>query len=164
MGILETIPHRITGPAAWVGSEMRDAPDLWLYTLSADEIDALDTAAAQYLAQNRDIADITAASFPLGAMAPVVDQLSKTLLRRHGFMVLRGLPIKRYDQRTAAAIFCGIGAHLGSARSQNAAGHILGHVRNVGADPTNPNARIYQTAVRQSFHTDSADIVALLWR
>ncbi len=118
MGILETIPHRITGPAAWVGSEMRDAPDLWLYTLSADEIDALDTAAAQYLAQNRDIADITAASFPLGAMAPVVDQLSKTLLRRHGFMVLRGLPIKRYDQRTAAAIFCGIGAHLGSARSQ----------------------------------------------
>ena len=68
----------------------------------------------------------------------------------------------RFDQLTNAAVFCGIGTHLGSARSQNAAGHILGHVRDIGRKANDPKARIYQTAERQSFHTDSADVVALL--
>ena len=62
----------------------------------------------------------------------------------------------------SAAIFCGIGAHLGSARSQNAAGHILGHVKDVGLDVNDPNVRIYQTTARQTFHTDSTDVVGLL--
>jgi hypothetical protein len=76
--------------------------------------------------------------------------------------VLRGLPVDRLSQEVAAAIFCGIGAHLGRARSQNAAGHILGHVRDKGADANDPNTRIYQTSARQTFHTDSADAVGLL--
>ena len=76
--------------------------------------------------------------------------------------VLRGLPIGGYSQEFAATVFCGIGAHLGSARSQNADGHILGHVRDVGANPDDPNVRIYQTSARQTFHTDSADVVGLL--
>jgi len=41
-------------------------------------------------------------------------------------------------------------------------GHILGHVRDVGASSSDPDARIYQTAERQTFHTDSADVVGLL--
>ena len=56
--------------------------------------------------------------------------------------------------------------HLGSARSQNAKGHLLGHVRNLGdhLDPFgNPaKTRIYQTRDRQLFHTDSTDFVGLL--
>lgn len=63
---------------------------------------------------------------------------------------------------THVAIAEGIGAYLGRARSQNAQGHILGHVRNIGADPNDPTARIYQTSARQTFHTDSADVVGLL--
>ncbi|MEQ9126603.1 MAG: TauD/TfdA family dioxygenase, partial [Alphaproteobacteria bacterium] len=49
-----------------------------------------------------------------------------------------------------------------SARSQNAKGHILGHVRDLGRDPNDPTARIYQTTARQTFHTDSTDIVGLI--
>jgi hypothetical protein len=41
-------------------------------------------------------------------------------------------------------------------------GHILGHVRDTGADASNPNTRIYQTSQRQTFHTDSCDVVGLL--
>ena len=62
----------------------------------------------------------------------------------------------------ASTIFFGIGAHLGRARSQNADGHLLGHVRDIGADSRDPNTRIYQTRERQTFHTDSADVVGLL--
>ena len=55
-----------------------------------------------------------------------------------------------------------LGAHLGSARSQNARGDLLGHVRNVGLDAADPSVRIYQTDRRQTFHTDSSDVVGLL--
>jgi len=40
---------------------------------------------------------------------------------------------------------------------------VLGHVRDLGRDAVNdPTARIYQTAERQTYHTDSCDIVGLL--
>jgi hypothetical protein len=110
----------------------------------------------------RDVGEITADAFPLPTFAAHLASLSNTLLNGHGFEVLRGLPVATYTQETAATIFCGIGAHLGRARSQNAAGHILGHVRNIGADANDTNTRIYQTAERQTFHTDSADVVGLL--
>ena len=91
-----------------------------------------------------------------------LEALREKLIDGIGFELLRGLPVEHYTQAMAATIFCGIGAHLGSARSQNAAGHILGHVRNTGADARDPNTRIYLTAERQTFHTDSADVVGLL--
>jgi hypothetical protein len=51
---------------------------------------------------------------------------------------------------------------MGSARSQNAKGHVLGHVRDLGLATEDPNVRTYQTTERQHFHTDSCDIVGLL--
>jgi len=35
-------------------------------------------------------------------------------------------------------------------------------VRDIGANPNDQNTRIYQTSQRQTFHTDSADVVGLL--
>lgn len=155
-------PERIDSPAAWRGADMAADPSIWLTELSEAEIAELEAAAAHYLSLGRDIGEISADAFPLPSLAPRLLKLRETLIGGRGFEVLRGLPVERYDQPTAAAIFCGIGAHLGSARSQNAAGHILGHVRDTGADAGNPNVRIYQTAQRQTFHTDSADVVGLL--
>jgi hypothetical protein len=45
---------------------------------------------------------------------------------------------------------------------QNADGHLLGHVRDLGLSSQDPNTRIYQTRERQTFHTDSCDVVGLL--
>ncbi len=162
MSILDQIPERLTGPAAWTGTEMAAAPERWVRDLSADEIAELEAAAAHYLSLGRDIGEISAEDFPLPTLAAHFKSLRDTLLNGHGFEVLRGLPVDRLTQERAAAIFCGIGAHLGSARSQNAAGHILGHVRDTGADAADPGTRIYQTAARQTFHTDSTDVVGLL--
>jgi len=141
---------------------MAARPNDWLIHLSPPQIAELEAAAATFLALGRDIGEIAADAFPLPRFSAHLTALSDKLLRGIGFEVLRGLPVDRYDQQTAAAIFCGIGAHLGRARSQNAAGQILGHVRNIGADPTDPTTRIYQTSARQTFHTDSADVVGLL--
>jgi hypothetical protein len=67
--------------------------------------------------------------------------------------------------RQAAIAYWGIGAHLGEACSQNAQGHVLGHVKDLGRDYHDPLARGYQTSARLPYHTDSTDIVGLLcWR
>ncbi len=159
---LADLPDAFTGPSAWLGADMAARPEVWLYTLSDADIADLESAARHFLALGRDVGAISKDSFPLGPFAEHVAQLKAKLLSGVGLEVIRGLPIARYSQEFAATIFCGIGAHIGSARSQNAQGHILGHVRDVGADPKDPNTRIYQTSERQTFHTDSADVVGLL--
>lgn len=160
--ILAEIPEKITGPAAWLGRDMQDRSDEWIVTLSSDDVAELEAAARHFLSLGRDLGEISSADFPLPSFGAHLARMKEKLLHGIGFEVLRGLPVERYDQLFAATIFCGIGTHLGSARSQNAQGHILGHVRNTGASSRDPNTRIYQTAERQSFHTDSADIVGLL--
>ena len=63
----------------------------------------------------------------------------------------------------APTAYWGIGTYFGSARSQNAKGHLLGHVYDLGgSSATNPNLRSYATSERQNFHIDRCDVVALL--
>lgn len=155
-------PKSIVRPSAWIGEELEQSSDLWLKTLSSQEINELAFAADTFIESNRNIGEMSKDDFPLPHLGERLNNLKKTLLEGIGFEVLRGLPVAEYSQEKAATIFCGIGAHLGKARSQNAMGHILGHVRDVGADAADPNTRIYQTMERQTFHTDSADVVGLL--
>ena len=84
------------------------------------------------------------------------------VLNGRGFVLLRGLPVERWTKREAAVAFFGLGTHLGMARPQNAQGHVLGHVKDLGLASDDPNIRIYQTRERQTYHTDSCDVVALL--
>jgi Taurine catabolism dioxygenase TauD, TfdA family len=155
-------PAQIDILSAWRGEIMAAHPQRWVVELSVDHVAELESAAVRFLANTKEIGEITKDGFPLPSFGPHLERLRITLIQGIGFEVIRGLPVARYSQEMAAAIFCGIGAHLGSARSQNAMGHILGHVRDIGADANNPNTRIYQTAQRQTFHTDSADVVGLL--
>ncbi|KAE9628677.1 TauD/TfdA family dioxygenase [Parasedimentitalea maritima] len=141
---------------------MADNPDAWLYQLSSEDIADLENAARHFIALGLDVGEISKETFPLTTFTTHARDLSKILLNGVGVQVLRGLPIAGYSQKFAATIFCGLGAHLGSARSQNAQGHILGHVRDIGGDVNDPNSRIYHTCERQTFHTDSADVVGLL--
>lgn len=59
--------------------------------------------------------------------------------------------------------YMGLGTYLGYFISQNGRGHVLGHVKDVGDDPTQiDKVRIYRTTARQFFHTDDGDVVGLL--
>src|SRR3979409_2556636 len=73
------------------------------------------------------------------------------------------MPVEDRPIAESATAYWGIGSYFGSARSQNAKGHLLGHVYDLGGQSaTNPNLRSYATAERQSFHIDRCDVVALL--
>lgn len=160
--LASALPDYLQGPSAWTGSQIQAHEGEWLVQLSPHTVAELEDAAQGYLSSGRDIGAISKADFPLAEFGAHLTTLKHKLIHGIGFEVIRGLPVDKYSQDMAAAIFCGVGAHLGSARSQNAQGHVLGHVRNVGADPNDTHTRIYQTRARQSFHTDSADVVGLL--
>ncbi len=152
----------INGPSAWIGEEIATKEQEWLTSFTEPEIIELEQAAKYFMDSGGDIASLSKESFPLPTLATKLDALRIELVKGRGFEVIRGLPVNTYTVEQAAIIFCGIGTYIGSARSQNAMGHILGHVRDVGADANDPNSRIYQTSERQTFHTDSADVVGLL--
>jgi len=89
-------------------------------------------------------------------------QIRAELIDGRGLAIVSGLSVADHEPNTTAVAFLLVGALLGSLRSQNAAGHLLGHVTDVGADVNDPTTRIYQTNQRQTFHTDSTDAVGLL--
>jgi hypothetical protein len=131
--------------------------------LAPREIAEIESATKALVARDADIAALKAADFPLPTLgARLKARVGDEVLNGRGFLLLRGLPVERWTMREAATAFFGLGAHLGSARSQNGKGHVLGHVQDLGLDVADPNVRIYQTHERQTFHTDSCDIVGLL--
>jgi Taurine catabolism dioxygenase TauD, TfdA family len=156
------LPPIQTGPAAWYGPDMLANEDMWLKRFTKDEIAELEAAAEPLISQDFDIATMTSGDFELPTLEAKLLELSRELIQGRGFALLRGLPVANYNEREAVTIFYGLGTHLGSARSQNAKGHLLGHVRNLDLNSKDPNVRIYQTEKRQTFHTDSTDVVSLL--
>ena len=155
-------PDHLNIPAAWIGSKLTASPERWTHVLSPSEISEIESAANGFLLQKTDIGQISPDSFPLPRFGSILKAVRTELQDGLGFSLISGLPVEGYSIEMAATVFCGIGSHLGSARSQNSKGHILGHVIDVGADSKDPNTRIYQTSERQTFHTDSSDCVGLL--
>ncbi|NDZ18058.1 taurine catabolism dioxygenase TauD [Variovorax sp. WS11] len=160
---LDTPPARIGGPTAWKGRDMGAEPDRWLFRLSDDELTEIDAAVGHVRQSRLALGDITPETFRLPRLgARLKHLLQHQLLHGPGFALLRGIPVDRYSVEQAAIAYLGIGSYLGTFRSQNAKGHLLGHVRDLGLDIREKGTRYYQTTRRLDYHTDSCDIVGLL--
>ncbi len=158
------LPPRQIKPSAWYGPDWVGRENEWLTVLSKVEISELEAAAERWNASHKtgNAETMVVRDFTLPTLAPKLLELREELIHGRGFALLRGVPTGTYTEREAAIIFCGLGGHLGLARPQNAQGHLLGHVRDMGMTSRDPNVRIYQTNERQTFHTDSSDVVGLL--
>ena len=155
------LPQALTGAAAWYGPAMAARSD-WIEPLAAAELAELAAASQPWLAPGLALSGLTRAGFALPSLAPRLARIGAELQHGRGFVLLRGLPVAGWGRRRSAVAFYGLGAHLGHARPQNAQGELLGQVMDLGLASTDPRVRIYQTRERQTFHTDSADIVGLL--
>ena len=133
----------------------------WIRHLTEGEIREIHLAVGRVERKGLDIAGITRGDFPLPGLAPELARIREELLRGRGFALMRGLPVRGRSMWQIATAFWGIGTHLGEAISQNAKGHLLGHVKDIGHDPHNPEHRLYATRARHRFHTDSCDLVGL---
>jgi len=160
-----TLPPEIGDASAWYGPDLKGRTD-WIEHLSEAEIAEVESATNELekeLAKSSvDLTSIKREDFPLPTLGRRLRRLLDEVLNGRGFVLIKALPIERWIKREAAIAFLGIGAHLGNLRMQNAAGHLLGHVRDLGRSSFDPETRIYQTRERQTHHTDSCDVVGLL--
>ncbi len=147
------------GPAAWTAKEMRGRDD-WIVPLDASDIAELTIAVEASRAV--PIVELTRDDFALPALGMKLEQIEHEVVAGRGFVLIRGLPVDKFDPETVARMYYGIGTRIGDAVPQNAAGHLLGHVKDIGQDPHNPEHRVYATNFRHQFHTDSCDVVGLL--
>ncbi len=162
MMVAHSLPGPIEGASVWYGSQVAENPQTWCFALDDADLVELQQAAERFLDTGADISEIRAAGFALPRLSARLAAWHERLVNGAGFALLRGLPVDEWPRAVSAAAFYGVGAHLGLARPQNAQGHMLGHVIDMGLDAKDPRVRIYQTHARQTFHTDSCDIVGLL--
>jgi TfdA family taurine catabolism dioxygenase TauD len=158
---LLTLPPEMQRPSAWYGPKMRTSRD-WIEHLSETEIAEVERATKLLANAQVDITSIRRVDFPLPTLGKRLQRILDDTLNGRGFALIRSLPAERWTKLESAIAFFGIGAHIGAALPQNAKGHALGHVKDLGLSSNDPVTRIYQTRERQTFHTDSCDIVALL--
>jgi hypothetical protein len=151
----------IDTPAAWTGRAMAGRRD-WTHVLTPAEIADLDRAVAHARALEKPLDALTHDDFPLTGLARTSERWLDVLEHGAGFLLVRGVPVERYGERDTTLAYWGLGLHLGSPISQNAAGDRLGHVRDIGVAERDPSVRLYKTRERLGFHTDGADVIGLL--
>src|SRR3989441_8101557 len=134
----------VVGPTVWYGDQLASRND-WIRHFSAAELEEVAEAVRAYRAREAALSEISPATFPLPALGPVLRAVLTELLEGRGFIMLRGLPLERWASDERAIAYLGIGSWLGRPRSQNAKGHLLGHVKDLGLDIRDSNVRYYST-------------------
>ena len=151
----------VSGPAVWYGRDLQPRTD-WIRHFSAAELAELDAAVRSFRAGGTPLTEISPGTFPLPALGKSLAGILKEMLEGRGFAMLRGFPVDRYTREEQAIAYLGLGSWFGRARSQNAKGHLLGHVKDLGLSIADPKVRYYQTNRKLEYHTDSVDVVGLL--
>jgi hypothetical protein len=146
----------IDGPAAWTGSEIQNDAS-WIRRFDAAQVEEIHAALAQAKKAGARI-PFGPERFPLPRVAAYLDGILDEVENGRGFVLLRGIPRERYTDEECELLYWGLTSHLGTPVSQNARGHLLGHVRDEGREIGDPNARAYQTSGRMDFHTDMLPI------
>lgn len=162
LAAMSTIPERpVEAASAWRGAEQARRTD-WIRRFTAKEIAELEAAAGHAGGTGKPLEELGREDFPLPTLSRTAVAWMGELDRGRGFLLLRGLPVARWGDALSALVYYGLGLHMGTPVSQNAAGDLLGHVRDTGADPDDPSVRLYKTRERLGFHTDGADVIGLL--
>lgn len=163
----EELPKRIEGSTVWNSEDYRGEANAskWIHTWTDEEINQLEQAATVWRDSGRELGEIERSTFPLpSSLIGTLHRLRERLVHAEGFYLFRGLPTNRWGPHLTAIAYLGLGSYLGNVVSQNGKGHVLGHVKDLGNDPTQiDKVRIYSTNARQFFHTDSSGgLVGLL--
>jgi hypothetical protein len=156
-----TLMQPVADPAGWRPEEITAGED-WVYCFSDDELSEILKAAASVESSGKALIDVRRADFLLPKTEASLADIYDELKHGRGFVQMRGLPVAEMSRPLAAIVFWGIGTYFGTALSQNAQGNMLGHVKDIGKDYSDPLVRSYQTKAAMAFHNDACDMVALL--
>ncbi|MFJ9366099.1 TauD/TfdA family dioxygenase [Nocardia sp. NPDC101769] len=151
----------VESPAVWHGADLGD-PAEWATVLTdAQRREIADTARAA-IAAGLTAATVRREDFPLPGLTEPLREWSAILAHGRAFVLIRSFPQDLLTPAETELAYVGLGLHLGTPVSQNAAGDLLGHVRDERIARDSPAVRLYTTKQRQDFHTDGSDLVGLL--
>lgn len=154
------LPDRDTSlPGDFYGPALEQHPERYRIELDAAEQRELSRIAA---AIEREGAGLAAEPRVHETLWRVTDASRRLLSLGPGVALLRGVPVDGFKRDTLARLFTWIGTALGVPAPQNFDGELITDIRDTGADPTDPEVRLYRTRAEQDFHTDGADLIGLL--
>ncbi|WP_433672571.1 TauD/TfdA family dioxygenase [Nocardia sp. CA-136227] len=155
------VPQPVQSPAVWRGADLTDPAEWSTVLTDAQRAEIVDATRAA-VAVGRDAANLRREDFPLPGLADPLREWTVTLAQGRAFVLIRRFPVELLTEAEIELAYVGLGLHLGTPVSQNAAGDLLGHVRDERLPRTGPAVRLYTTNERQDFHTDGSDLVGLL--
>jgi hypothetical protein len=158
---MDTARAPLSGPDVWLGSDMEIRTD-WIHVLAEDESADLKLAIRQVRDGHAEMYAVAASDFPLPVLGRRFEAISYALEHGCGVANIRGIPTDAFSNEELRWVLWGIGAHLGTAVSQNKAGEFFAEVKDYGEHLGGPASRGYRTASSLRFHTDRCDVVALL--
>ena len=159
----EEFPKEITGPTVWKSEDYQHNPERWVHWFTEEEKAELGEATDAFMASGVPLTGISKENFPLPKLGKLMEEIREDVLNGKGFILMKGFPVNEWGVDKSATAYIGLGTYFGYFVSQNGKGHILGHVKDLGDDPTQIHrVRIYRTNARQFFHADTSDIVGLL--
>lgn len=157
----EVLTEPTRARSCWRGVDLQDSTE-WIVELTPSQVQELEAATKPWVDQGIPPERLGPQDLPLPSLQPLIADWVEELENGRGFILVRGLPVQNYSERQASLAYWAIGSHMGIPVSQNAAGHLLGHVRDTGKSYEDPSVRGYQTNMYLPFHTDSSDLVGLL--
>ncbi|WP_459615679.1 TauD/TfdA family dioxygenase [Bordetella sp. 2513F-2] len=160
--MLDLAANAKAGTTGWMGQDLAKDESRWITHLTEQDIAEIESALAVFNASGKTVEEMTRADFPLSAFAGKIDGYINTIRNGLGFIILRGLPVARYSDADAGAIFYGLGLYLGSPVPQNPQGDVLGRVYDQGRKYGELDVRGYETNALLPFHTDGCEMVGLL--
>tara|TARA_B100001540_G_scaffold286283_1_gene279904 strand:- start:11 stop:1015 length:1005 start_codon:yes stop_codon:yes gene_type:complete len=135
----------------------------WLLELNKSDQNEIIRATKHSLSLKKSVYKITKEDFPISSFQERINIIQNQIQGNFGFVVLKKLPVKEFNDEECKYMLWGLGQYLGFAEPQDKAGSLLHMITDTGKSVDNTdNIRGFQTSEELQFHTDGADIFALL--
>lgn len=151
----------VYGPAVWQAADLQ-VNQSWIWRLNALELEEIDAALKSAQQCGKSMPTLNCEDFFLPTLGPRLVAAAHDLDAGLGCLLIKGLDVEHYHTDEITNIYWGIGRHLGTPMTQNAAGDLVGNIRNSGRNIGEKNVRGYTTRNRMMPHCDPMDLVSLL--
>lgn len=136
----DQLSAKVASPAAWWPADFAGPAD-WMVELSDAERGEIAAVARRAAAGGLTAATVRREDFPLPGLTAKLAGWVRELSAGHAFVLIRGFPVDLLSRTETELAYVGLGLHMGTPVSQNAAGDLLGHVRDTGVVRDSPTTR-----------------------
>ncbi|KAK9868531.1 hypothetical protein WJX84_008784 [Apatococcus fuscideae] len=115
----------VQDPSAWLASDFKVNPEVFIHRLSDAEVSELKAAVAAVLQQGVQQQGnlllllhaklVTETDFPLPKLGPKLKAMRENLRSGRGFQLIRGIPVEQWSNRESVIAYYGMGLYLGKA-------------------------------------------------